>query len=1089
MKFEFLSLAAAAGLTFGNLAYAGDSTALAVSDVPSDALVPASFTTPHYGDLDAFYGDLDAFYGDLDAFYGDLDAFNRYGDLDAFYGDLDAFYGDLDAFYGDLDAFWGNLFGSYGDLDAFYGDLDAFYGDLDAFYGDLDAFYGDLDAFVGNMTPFIGMLHSYYGDLDAFYGDLDAFYGDLDAFYGRLDTSYGDLDAFWGNTDTFAGNLNASYGDLDAFWGNLETFYGDLDAFYGDLDAFSGDIRGQYGDLDAFWGTLGAYDDSNAADYEALLSDLGTFYNTSMEYFSVPVALYTGKDFWQGFASDIFDKYGIDPTDASTLADLDQIERAKFFTDWYDGLFQFTGMDRVDHWMGAVNWSPRLTQDHDFNSEAVIGLLDFGVTDQTILSEDVVYSGGYDTAAGDSHGSSVISLMIAPYDGRGIMGMAPNASVATYNPFDETKSASFEDVETGIGELIAHDARIINMSLGVPATVLSEDWSSILDRFVSDATSEGTIFVKAAGNEGTVQQDDVDWANAAALERLIIVGATGVDGEIADWSNTPGEACAVVAGDCHALKNHFMVAPGEFMLVSDGEGGVTRQSGTSFAAPLVSGTAALIHGAWPWWKQHGEETVDVILQSAEDLGEEGVDDVYGWGMLDTEAALSPLDWNDLQFYYSLTEDGRLHEARNATWMRAAQLLGGNIRLEERGAYLIALEEVGDTYRDFRIPLSTQLYGKSTDYQGYDSERRFQRHLYQRFADWAATGQNQFGDTQGFTAKLNDDSSWMMSMTARSYTPGMNIRDGQLPFQTDIVMSQAETGTQFQFGFGDGATRLSNSQVFGFYSDYDVKTGGVNPILGLASGGSYASATLPVSDKLSITAAISEAEDDHTFIDPITGIRTDGTSGVADFSAQAANVSMAYQLNDQVRFNLDYTQLNERDSVLGDQGTGFLALEGGSVTDAVTFGAETSLPYGFAIASSATLGQTRSTQFEDGFLALSDDGLKSSAFALGVYKTGVFGAEDQMRLSLSQPLRVDEGAFTYTALEVINRETGELGQVSQTWALNTDHRALDFEAIYAMPILEGVGDFTAFARSGSVFSDQNFREDREVSVGARLSLRY
>ena len=55
----------------------------------------------------------------------------------------------------------------------------------------------------------------------------------------------------------------------------------------------------------------------------------------------------------------------------------------------------------------------------------------------------------------------------------------------------------------------------------------------------------------------------------------------------------------------------------------------------------MSGTAALIHGAWPWWKSHGEETTEVILKSAIDLGEEGVDGTYGWGMLNVEGALSP----------------------------------------------------------------------------------------------------------------------------------------------------------------------------------------------------------------------------------------------------------------------------------------------------------------------------------------------------------------------------------------------------------------------------------------------------------------
>lgn len=42
------------------------------------------------------------------------------------------------------------------------------------------------------------------------------------------------------------------------------------------------------------------------------------------------------------------------------------------------------------------------------------------------------------------------------------------------------------------------------------------------------------------------------------------------------------------------LMNRFIVAPGELILVADGTGGLTRQSGTSLVAPPVAGTVALI---------------------------------------------------------------------------------------------------------------------------------------------------------------------------------------------------------------------------------------------------------------------------------------------------------------------------------------------------------------------------------------------------------------------------------------------------------------------------------------------------------------
>ncbi len=1025
---------------------------------------------PNYGNLETFYGNLETFYGNLETFEGSNAP--QYGNLETFYGNLETFaglnpsYGNLETFYGNLETFYGNLetfLGvnpQYGNLETFYGNLETFetatpyYGNLETFYGNLETFYGNLETFIaanpqyGNLETFYGNLETFYGNLETFlatnpqYGNLETFYGNLETFYGNLETflatnpQYGNLETFYGNLETFYGNLEtflaienpteqevlAFYGNLETFYGNLETFHGNLESFYGNLETFYGNLETFYGNLETFWGDLG-----------------GAYGNL--------------ETFW-------------------------------------DGLVLINSMDRIDHWMGPVNWSPALTQDHDFKSKAVIGLLDFGITDDALLTNDIVYSGGYDTEDGDTHGSSVISLMIAPHDGEGVMGIAPNASVATYNPFDETKTASFEDVETGIHALVDHGARIINMSLGVPNTVLSSEWSDILDGVVSDRwSSRGTIFVKSAGNDGAVQTDDIDWTNTEALSRLILVGALDITGSIAQWSNTPGEACALINGVCYEenkLKYNFIVAPGEYLLVSDGEGGVMRQSGTSFAAPLVSGTAALIHGYWPWWKNYGEETVDVILKSATDLGEEGVDEVYGWGLLNVEAALSPLDWEKLRFYSS-NRRGFLNLGMSARSMQRTYLRSNTLKLQENNAYIVGIERVGRTYRDFRIPLSTNLFGATSTLHGMANERRFQRHLYQRFADWA-TGAS-FGDTNGLKARIGKDSDWSMYMTARPYAPGTDIRDGDLPFQSDITLAQAKTGTEFRFGYGDGVSRLASSKVFSFYSDFNVETGGVNPVLGLASGGSYAAANFQLNDRMSVSAAVTENSFDHTYIDPITGLRVGDTVEITDFSAAAANVSFGYQLTNAVRVNLDYTQLHEANSLLGDQGSGLFALDGGATTDSMTVGTEVKLPMAFTFATSATFGKTRETRFDSGFLSVDNNGLDVSGFAVGLLKEGVFGKQDRFRLSLSQPLQVENGTLNFTALEVVDRETGELGEVTQAWSLDQGSRELNVEAIYAVPVLDGAGQFMAFTKSGTSLQTSYMDGESELSFGARFVLQY
>ena len=83
----------------------------------------------------------------------------------------------------------------------------------------------------------------------------------------------------------------------------------------------------------------------------------------------------------------------------------------------------------------------------------------------------------------------------------------------------------------------------------------------------------------------------------------------------------------------------ILVAPGVNILAPAVGGGAALVSGTSFAAPHVSGAAALVLQAAPFLS--GAEVVELLLDSASDLGAPGTDAVYGRGLLDLAAALGP----------------------------------------------------------------------------------------------------------------------------------------------------------------------------------------------------------------------------------------------------------------------------------------------------------------------------------------------------------------------------------------------------------------------------------------------------------------
>ena len=259
----------------------------------------------------------------------------------------------------------------------------------------------------------------------------------------------------------------------------------------------------------------------------------------------------------------------------------------------------------------------------------------------------------------------------------------------------------------GILALKSSNASIINASLGEAGTVLPASWNSIFGYRTIASRKQDTVYVIAAGNEALTQTADIEWS-AAKGTHFLLVGSVDPAGAISSFSNRPGEACLLdhgVCGEGGKLMNRFITAPGELILVSDGMGGTVRRSGTSFAAPLVSGAIALLHDRWPWLAKDPAASVEIILRSARDAGAPGVDPVYGVGLLDITASQSPLDFNKLTFY----------RVRNgiATRIPAARLRAKGVRAawEANGVYFALFEKVGKSYRDFLVPMSSQLSGR------------------------------------------------------------------------------------------------------------------------------------------------------------------------------------------------------------------------------------------------------------------------------------------------------------------------------------------------------------------------------------------
>lgn len=158
-------------------------------------------------------------------------------------------------------------------------------------------------------------------------------------------------------------------------------------------------------------------------------------------------------------------------------------------------------------------------------------------------------------------------------------------------------------------------ADVINLSIG------SREGAQAKQAAIDHALAKGAVVVAAMGNSGSFQA-----FCPAANRGVIAVGATRQGDVLADYSNY---------GVWMTL-----VAPGTGILSTLPRGRWWPMSGTSMAAPHVSGVAALLRSLRPGL---GAPRVAALLRAgAEDLGPPGPDERHGAGQLNAAATLAAL---------------------------------------------------------------------------------------------------------------------------------------------------------------------------------------------------------------------------------------------------------------------------------------------------------------------------------------------------------------------------------------------------------------------------------------------------------------
>jgi type VII secretion-associated serine protease mycosin len=256
-------------------------------------------------------------------------------------------------------------------------------------------------------------------------------------------------------------------------------------------------------------------------------------------------------------------------------------------------------------------------------ASTVVAVLDTGVdrdhpdlAPNLVAGRDVV---NLDTDPSDDngHGTAVAGVVgAATGNGIGVAGVAWNAKILPVKVLGANGTGFDGDIAAGITWATDRGADIINLSLGGFGS------STALDQAVDYALAHDVVVVAAAGNAAAGVP-----SYPAAIPGVLAVTATDAQGRFA-WFSNHGPWITLAAPGINVVTTALEAGPTL---------AVAPRTGTSFSSPIVAGVAALVrerHPAWSWNKVAFE-----LVRTARDAGPAGVDDAYGFGIVDAAAAL------------------------------------------------------------------------------------------------------------------------------------------------------------------------------------------------------------------------------------------------------------------------------------------------------------------------------------------------------------------------------------------------------------------------------------------------------------------
>ena len=635
--------------------------------------------------------------------------------------------------------------------------------------------------------------------------------------------------------------------------------------------------------------------------------------------------------------------------------------------------------------------------------DALIAVIDFNfdlATDELNLhsgsrSADPVNVAIYEAQIGEErevspHGMAVAVTAAGVKNDNGIHGVAFDATVIAVDYFSGVNSRQV--MQNGVLYTVSDPwtyafnlgARIFNKSFGYDEDDIIENPPIVSQRYVIEfdttAVELGGLVVSSAGNNA---DPEPSLSNLDALERLqalglldsgpgayIIAGSVDEDLTLSSFSDAAGNGPA---------RFYYLVAPGG-QVTFPWTDGLAVGSGTSFAAPTISGAAAVILGRWPTLT--AREVADIMFDTATDLGAAGVDEIYGNGLLNLSAAMQPVG------QAKLAVAGAPSKAVTAAAIDLGAAFGDASSLRSALSNVMILD---DYNRDFSLDANTLVTSRGGR---LNIEARFDARRNWQSAALGLTGVGQLNYS------LSRD-----IRTVPAFALAGQAEDDFSP-QIDAVFEFTGQYADKKYYIGTGrslSSALAREPYVSAASD-GVSLTGANDTPLPTGRGIYFAVNNALSENTDVWFGVSQSRTQGYEFHPVEALQND-----TDITAVAMRLDHYVGSS---RFSAEFGASLETGSLLGSRSAGGLAVAGGATNNWISLTGGWQLADSIFLESKATLAVT--APHNVGGSILGDLGLiTSSAVQIKASWQNAFAPDDSFTLMVHQPLRVENASATLT----------------------------------------------------------------------------